>query len=76
VGKPDSKWGEIPLAVVALKPGQSVTERELQELLRDCVSKGSLPREAILTRISFAQALPKTSVGKTNKLALRESLAS
>jgi fatty-acyl-CoA synthase len=76
VGKADLKWGEIPLAVVALKPGQAVTERELQDLLREYVSKGSIPREAILTRISFAQALPKTSVGKTNKLALRESLAS
>jgi hypothetical protein len=32
VGVPDDKWGEAVLAVVALKPGQSVTAGELLQL--------------------------------------------
>jgi fatty-acyl-CoA synthase len=74
VGKVDPKWGEVPVAAVVLREEKAVSEHRLVEHVKGFVGKGLLPREAILLQIKFVPALPKTSVGKTNKLALRESL--
>jgi fatty-acyl-CoA synthase len=75
IGKPDPTWGEIPLAIVVLKPGHSAEEKELTGHVKKYIDLGLLPREAILLKIQFAPALDKTSVGKTNKIALREKYA-
>jgi len=63
------KWQERPIAAVALLPqftGQ-VSKEEILEFLKDRVAKWWLPDDVI-----FIDAVPKTSVGKFNKRALRE----
>jgi fatty-acyl-CoA synthase len=64
------KWGERPLAVVVLKPGQSASAEELQKFLEPKVAKWWLP-----DRYVFADSIPRTSTGKFLKSRLRELYA-
>jgi fatty-acyl-CoA synthase len=68
---PDEKWSERPLAVVVLKEGQTATADELRELLAPQFAKWWLP-----DRVEFVAEIPKTSVGKFRKTALRDQFAS
>jgi fatty-acyl-CoA synthase len=36
------------------------------------VEKGVLPKEAVLLKARLVEAIARTSVGKTNKVAMRE----
>jgi len=72
IGQPDQTWGEIPLALVVAKPGAETTHKELLAHVRGYVDRGLIPREAILLKTKFVDSLEKTSVGKTNKIALRK----
>lgn len=78
VARPDGKWGERPHAEVVLREEfrDRTSPSDLQAFIRKFVDQGSLPRHALLTAIRFAEAIPRTSVGKINKRLLRESLAS
>jgi fatty-acyl-CoA synthase len=68
VSAPDERWGEIPVAIVALKEGQRLTAGELLEFLERRIARFKLPR-----RIEFSPTpLPKTGTGKIVKRALRE----
>jgi fatty-acyl-CoA synthase len=63
------KWQERPVACIAPSPqyrGQ-LTKEEILDFLKDRVAKWWLPDDII-----FIEAVPKTSVGKFNKRALRE----
>jgi fatty-acyl-CoA synthase len=63
------KWQERPLACVAPLPefrGQ-ITKQEILDFLAPRVAKWWLPDDVV-----FIEAVPKTSVGKFNKRALRE----
>ncbi len=73
IGKGDEKWGEIPLAVIVLRPGKNATAEELHEHLAGFIERGLMPRYAKESQVAFAPAIPKTSVGKIDKLALRAS---
>lgn len=76
VGSYDPKWGEIPLACVVKKPGhEDVSEHRIMEHVKSYIDRGMLTRETILLKIKFIEALDKTSVGKTNKIALRDKYA-
>jgi fatty-acyl-CoA synthase len=67
VGIPHPTWAERPLALVVTKPGQQVSLEELhQHLLSGAFSKWQLPDQVI-----FVDGIPKTSVGKFDKKALR-----
>jgi len=72
LGKADERWGEIPLALVVAKPGFQIDPKDLASQVRKSVDSGILPREAILIQVKLVESLVKTSVGKTNKLLLRE----
>ena len=63
------KWQERPLACIAPLPQyrDQVTKEEILEFLAGRVAKWWLPDEVV-----FIDAVPKTSVGKFNKRALRE----
>ncbi len=67
---PDPKWDERPLAAVVLKQGVAATADELREFLAPNFAKWWLPE-----RIEFVDEIPKTSVGKFKKMALREQFA-
>jgi fatty-acyl-CoA synthase len=64
---PDERWGEVPKAMVSLKPGTSLTENELLEFTRGRLSHYKCPRS-----IEFVDALPKTGTGKILKKELRK----
>ncbi|MEU6577536.1 long-chain fatty acid--CoA ligase [Streptomyces sp. NPDC046805] len=66
VGVPDPTWDERPLACVALAEGASVTPAELREFLEGRVARWWIPE-----RWTFLDAVPKTSVGKYDKRAVR-----
>ncbi|MGB0659168.1 MAG: acyl-CoA synthetase [Mangrovicoccus sp.] len=66
VAKPDEKWGETPCAFVDLKPGETLTAKELIAFCRDHMAHFKTPRTVI-----FGE-LPKTSTGKVQKFVLRD----
>ncbi len=67
IAVPHPKWGERPLGVVVLKTDQAVTSTELLAFLTPKFPKWWLP-----DAIEFAAEIPRTSVGKFKKSALRE----
>lgn len=68
IAVPHPKWQERPLAAIAPRPEHrdSITKEEILEFLKDRVAKWWLPDDIV-----FIDAVPKTSVGKFNKRALR-----
>jgi long-chain acyl-CoA synthetase len=66
VGVPDPKMGEEVRAIVAVKPGQSVTEAELIEFVKERAAAYKYPRT-----IEFRDSLPKNATGKILKKDLR-----
>jgi long-chain acyl-CoA synthetase len=66
VGAPDPYWGECLHAYVALRPGR----REAPESLLD-YCRGRLARYKIPATLEILDALPKTTVNKMDKLALK-----
>jgi fatty-acyl-CoA synthase len=50
---------------------QPLTARRLQLHLAVYVATGQIPKYAVPERIEFVAALPRTSVGKLDKKALR-----
>jgi fatty-acyl-CoA synthase len=73
IGMPEPKWGECPHAAIVLRPGfeANVSSKEILEHLRQFIERGTIHKRAILTRIQILDRLPKTSVGKLDKKALR-----
>jgi fatty-acyl-CoA synthase len=67
IGVPHSKWQERPLAVVVLNEGAKADAAELREFLGAKFAKWQLPDGFV-----FAAEIPRTSVGKFRKTALRE----
>jgi len=72
VAKPNLRWGETPLALVVPKKGAHLQEKEIAQYVKGFVDKGVLSREAILVKAKLVEAIVRTSVGKTNKVAMRE----
>jgi fatty-acyl-CoA synthase len=67
VGVPDTRWGEVPKALVVLKPNQQASEADLIGFCRDHMAHFKAPKS-----VEFVDALPKTATGKVQKFALRE----
>ncbi len=63
---PDDKWGEVPQALVVLKPGSALTDVELIEFCRSRIAHYKCPRF-----VEFVENLPKTATGKILKKGLR-----
>jgi fatty-acyl-CoA synthase len=66
VAAPDEKWGEIPKAYVALKPGASATAEELIAFCRSRLAHFKAPK-----LVEFGP-LPRTATGKVRKNELRK----
>ena len=66
VGAPDAYRGEVVRAYVALRPGASATP---EELLAHCAA--NLAKYKVPASIAIVDALPKTTVNKTDKKALK-----
>lgn len=65
-GRADERWGEVPVAAVALRPEQELTIDELQEWLSDKLARFKQPKALVVL-----PALPRNAAGKVNKVALR-----
>lgn len=70
IGLPDPKWGEAGCAVVALKPGASLTLDDLITHSRDRLARFKHP-----TRLEIVDALPRNATGKVLKFELRARFA-
>jgi fatty-acyl-CoA synthase len=68
VAAPDAKWGEVPVAFVTLKPGQSLDATALIDYAREHLAHFKAPK-----RIVFGD-LPKNATGKIQKFVLRETV--
>jgi fatty-acyl-CoA synthase len=66
VAMPHERWGEVPVAFVALADGATATEDELVAHVRERLAHFKAPK-----RVVFGP-LPKTSTGKVQKFALRD----
>ncbi len=77
IGVEDEKWGERPLAVVALDPDHAdeITEEEIQAHVKERVDSGEISKFAVPDRVRFVEEIDKTSVGKIDKKTLREKYA-
>ena len=67
VAKPDARWGERPVLVVVLKPGESFGRHEMVEHYTGRISKWSIPDDVIIV-----DELPHTATGKLLKTAIRD----
>jgi fatty-acyl-CoA synthase len=66
VAIPDPRWEERPLACVVLRQGRTASAAELVGYLSGKFAKWQLPENW-----AFVQEIPKTTVGKYDKKALR-----
>ena len=75
VGVPDPIWGEKPMAMIKLAPQSNKTEQDIIDfLIVHGVEKGKITSWMLPKLIVITDDIPKTSVGKYNKLAIRKSL--
>jgi fatty-acyl-CoA synthase len=65
VGRPDDRWGEVPVAYVTVRTGHDLTATDLIEFARTRLARFKVPKEIVFTD------LPKTSTGKIQKNVLR-----
>ena len=70
IGMPDQRWGEVPRAFVALKPGREVTAEALIAHCRERLAGFKTPKEIV-----FIDVLPRNPSGKVLKRQLREHTA-
>ncbi|MFC1872905.1 hypothetical protein ACFLYV_04245 [Chloroflexota bacterium] len=66
-GVPDEQWGEAVQAIIALKPGINVTEREIIAFCQDKLARYKIPKS-----VEFQESLPKSDTGKILTKELRE----
>ena len=69
IGAPHPVYGEVPVACVALRAGQTVTEEKLRAHARELLADYKLPE-----RIFFLAELPKGLTGKVDRRSLRDIL--
>jgi acyl-CoA synthetase (AMP-forming)/AMP-acid ligase II len=75
VGVPDPVWGEKPLALVSLRPGHQASEQDVIDfLVKQGVETGKITRWMLPKLVAITRDIPKTSVGKYNKKAVRDQL--
>jgi acyl-CoA synthetase (AMP-forming)/AMP-acid ligase II len=68
VGRPDDRWGEVPIAFVALRTDDAVTADELLEHCRSQLARFKVPKDIV-----FIDALPRNPSGKVLKRELRKA---
>jgi fatty-acyl-CoA synthase len=77
IGVADKRWDEHPHAEVVLRDEFTgrVTPKDLAKFLHGFIDRGEVHKRAILTEITVVDALPRTSVGKIDKKAIRSRCA-
>lgn len=70
IARPDTRWGERPVAVVVLRDGATLDRKGLIAALSQRFAKWWLPDDFVVV-----EELPRTPVGKIARKTLRERLA-
>jgi fatty-acyl-CoA synthase len=70
VGLPSARWGEVPALAVVLKPGAVLDQAALQALLEQQLARFKHPHTVV-----ELPALPKTALGKVQRVALAQRMA-
>ena len=71
VGAPDERWGERPILFAVARPGRTPLLKTLKDRMAPLAAGGHISRWATPDRLILIDALPRTSVGKIDKKALR-----
>lgn len=66
VGRPDDRWGEVPVAHVVVSSGATTTSEELIEHCRRQLARYKVPKQ-----VTFVDELPRNPSGKVLKRELR-----
>ena len=66
IGVPSEKWGEVGLAVLVLKPGQSLDKATVVGWCSERLARFKVPAD-----IAIIDALPRNATGKVLKRELR-----
>jgi fatty-acyl-CoA synthase len=66
IGVPNEQWGEVGMAIVAVKSGHAVNEAEIHAHCAANLARFKCPR-----LIRFVDALPRNATGKIHKPTLR-----
>lgn len=69
VGRPDPRWGEVPVAVVVLKEGQSVSREAILSRFDGVLARFKHPKDVI-----FVDKLPRNVMGKVQKFQVRDMI--
>ncbi|MDH3221430.1 MAG: fatty acid--CoA ligase [Gammaproteobacteria bacterium] len=77
IGIPSRRWGERPLLAIVGSPGadQDAVVGEVRASIQSGIDAGQISKWAMPERIELLDTLPKTSVGKMDKKALRARFA-
>jgi fatty-acyl-CoA synthase len=67
VGVSDPTWGEVGVAFVVLRPGETASKADLLAFAEARLARYKLPKEVV-----FVEALPRTAYGKVVKGELRD----
>jgi fatty-acyl-CoA synthase len=70
IGMPSEQWGETGMAIIAVKPGHSLTESEIHAHCAANLARFKRPHV-----IRFVDALPRNATGKIHKPTLRKNFA-
>lgn len=70
IGIPDPQWGEVGLAIVAVKQGQRLTEADVFAHCAANLARFKCPRQ-----VRFVEALPRNATGKIHKPTLRKDFS-
>ncbi|REF29920.1 long-chain-fatty-acid--CoA ligase [Calidifontibacter indicus] len=66
IGRPDDKWGQVPVAYVTVRPGDELTIDQLRSHLDGKLATYKMPKDLVTT-----DGLPRNAGGKIVKATLR-----
>lgn len=70
VGIPDEKYGEVPAAMICLKPGSDLTADKLHDMLKKSLATFQIPASFLI-----ADSIPLTPNSKVDKKKIRQLLS-
>jgi fatty-acyl-CoA synthase len=70
IGIPNEQWGEVGMAIVAVKPGHTLSADEIHAHCQANLARFKCPR-----LIEFVDALPRNATGKIHKPTLRKNFS-
>jgi fatty-acyl-CoA synthase len=66
VAVPDERWGEVGMAMISLRPGQTLSEADVRDFLAQRLARYKVPKY-----FTFLDSLPRNATGKILRSQLR-----